>query len=138
MKKREALISRNLPFFFKLFIDKFFTIICLLIKNNDMEPLRMKKSVGLLSRINLNFTHNKSWIRWIAVILHGKKISIYLRCIICKASSISPIKNHWVFLYISADYYIYTNYIFLESTFNTDSHSKISVVGKDFEKYIYT
>ena len=32
----------------------------------------------------------------------------------------------------------HTNYLFLESTYNTDSHSKISSVGKDFEKNIYT
>ena len=39
-----------------------------------------------------------------------------------------------VFVYISASSYIYTNYIFLESTYNTDSHSKISAVGNNFEK----
>ena len=39
------------------------------------------------------------------------------------------------YFYILAPHliYIYTNYIFLESTYNTDSHSKISAVGKDFE-----
>ena len=46
-------------------------------------------------------------------------------------------KFKYLFVYISASSYIYTNYIFLESTYNTDSHSKISAVGKDFEKYIY-
>ena len=39
-----------------------------------------------------------------------------------------------LFVYISALSYIYTNYIFLESTYNTDSHSKISAVGNNFEK----
>ena len=39
-----------------------------------------------------------------------------------------------VFLYISAFCYIYTNYIFLDTTHNTDSHSKISAGGNDFEK----
>ena len=43
-----------------------------------------------------------------------------------------------VFVYISTLSYIYTNYIFLESTYNTDSHSKISAVGKGFEKNIFT
>ena len=42
--------------------------------------------------------------------------------------------DEMVFLYNSASY---TNYIFLESTYNTDSHSKITAVGKDFEIYIY-
>ena len=39
-----------------------------------------------------------------------------------------------VFVYISASSYMYTNYIFLESTYNTDSHSKILAVGNNFEK----
>ena len=41
-----------------------------------------------------------------------------------------------VFLCIRADCYIYTNYIFLESTYNTDSHSKISAGGNNFEKNV--
>ena len=39
-----------------------------------------------------------------------------------------------VFVYISTLSYLYTNYIFLESTYNTDSYSKISAVGNNFEK----
>ena len=49
-----------------------------------------------------------------------------------------PITEMGIFVYISASSYIFTNYIFLESTYHTDSHSKISSVGKDFEKNIYT
>ena len=41
-----------------------------------------------------------------------------------------------VFVYISASSYIHINYIFLESTYNTDSYSKISAVGNNFEKKI--
>ena len=39
-----------------------------------------------------------------------------------------------VFLNISVDCYVYKNYIFLESTYNTDSHGKISVGGNNFGK----
>ena len=39
-----------------------------------------------------------------------------------------------VLLYIKAVYYIYTNYIFLDSTYNTDSHCKILAVRNNFEK----
>ena len=58
---------------------------------------------------------------------------IYLRIIYAIThKGVSPLE----FLYISASSYIYTNYIFLESTYNTDSHSKISVIGR-LKKNIY-
>ena len=43
-------------------------------------------------------------------------------------------KEKKVFLCISANCYIYTNYICLESTYNTDSYTKFSAGGNNFEK----
>ena len=52
----------------------------------------------------------------------------------CKSAFAYLLKLIMVFVYISASSYIYTNYIFLESTYNTDSRIKISAVGNNFEK----